>query len=143
MPRTNEPIEAKLFGTYAPMFWTMIFCNFVVPVALLTTKKSRSIGRVVTAGALVCVGMWMERYLIVVPTLERPRLLLPLQAYTPSFVEISMAISNLAALVLALTIATRIYPMVSLWEVQDDLEDASGTFPMPAPDTAGQGDSRA
>ena len=49
-------------------------CCFVIPAPLLAIKRSRTIKGTVIASALVVAGMWLERFLIIVPTLAQPRL---------------------------------------------------------------------
>lgn len=65
----------KFTGTYAIPFWIMATFCFVIPMAIFLTKGKRSIGWMVTAGLVINVGMWLERYVVIVPTLVRSRLL--------------------------------------------------------------------
>ncbi len=68
----NEPSEMAVFwatqrGDYAPLYWTMVVCNFVLPLAILSFKRLRTIPGAVVASLGVLVGMWLERFLIIVP----------------------------------------------------------------------------
>src|SRR6516165_652707 len=70
----NEPSEMAVFlvtqrGAFAPLYWTMVFCNFLIPVPILSLKRLRTIPGVVFASLSVLVGMWLERFLIIVPSL--------------------------------------------------------------------------
>src|SRR5476649_1825746 len=70
----NEPSEMAVFwatqrGSYAPLYWTMVTCNFVIPFCILSLKKLRTITGCVCASCTVVVGMWLERFLIIVPAL--------------------------------------------------------------------------
>src|ERR1017187_181754 len=56
-------------GAFAPLYWTMVTCNFVIPVPILALKKLRTIAGCVVASCAVIVGMWLERFLIIVPSL--------------------------------------------------------------------------
>ena len=56
-------------GSFAPLYWTMVVVNFVIPVSILSIKKLRTIAGCVIASCGVLVGMWLERFLIVVPSL--------------------------------------------------------------------------
>src|SRR3989338_3783660 len=74
----NEPEEmhvfwAKFSGPFWPFFWAMALTNFVVPVLCLMRLRSHTLGQVLTASLSVSVGMWLERFIIVVPTLSNPR----------------------------------------------------------------------
>ena len=71
----NDPAEMNVFyasqrGSYSPLYWTMVVCNFVIPFTILALRKLRTIGGCVIASFAVCVGMWLERFLIVVPSLS-------------------------------------------------------------------------
>ena len=71
----NEHSEMAVFwatqrGAYAPLYWTMVVCNFVLPLPILGAPPAADDhrhGRGVAAAC--CVGMWLERYLIIVPSL--------------------------------------------------------------------------
>ncbi|MEE8398145.1 MAG: NrfD/PsrC family molybdoenzyme membrane anchor subunit, partial [Desulfobacterales bacterium] len=61
----NEPHEMQIFfykisGPYAYLFWSMILCNFVIPVLILSFKKTRKIPGVFVASVAVVIGMWLE-----------------------------------------------------------------------------------
>ena len=75
----NDPNEMAVFGArtrtrFAFIFWLMFFVNFVVPFVLLGIRKLRTITTGVIASFGVLIGMWLERYIIVVPTLSVTRL---------------------------------------------------------------------
>src|SRR5262245_22136304 len=85
----NEPHEMAVLwatqrGEYAPLYWTMIVCNFVVPMAILANPRTRTILGCVIASAGVVVGMLLERFLIVVPSLSHKALPYSWGTYTPT-----------------------------------------------------------
>src|SRR6185295_3576807 len=85
----NEPSEMAVFwttqaGKYAPLFWTMVVCNFVIPFPLLAIRRLRTITGTVIASCGVIVGMWLERFLIIVPTLSQTRLTFNWGSYRPT-----------------------------------------------------------
>lgn len=112
----------KVTGTYAPMFWAMIVLCFVVPVLLLSIPWTRNIMGTVAASIAVIIGMWIERYTIVVPSLARPRLPLETGTYTPALVEIIFTVAFASGFVLLYLLFTKIFPIVSIWEVQEGRE---------------------
>ena len=65
---------SKISGEYAPFFWTMFATCFVIPFVILCNKRTRTITGTVVASVSVTIGMWLERFTIVVPTLLNPRL---------------------------------------------------------------------
>lgn len=115
---------SKLSGAYAPLFWTMFVTCFVIPFSVLVSPWRNTVAGTVVASIPICVGMWLERFLIVVPTLVRPRLPFAHGSYTPSIVEISLFAGCIAAFALLYVIFTRFFPIVSIWEVREGQEHA-------------------
>jgi Ni/Fe-hydrogenase subunit HybB-like protein len=117
----NEPKEmnvfnAKVYGRFAPEFWVMVFVNFVVPFVLLGISRLRSITTAVIASICVLIGMWLERYLIIIPTLSAPQLHSAWGRYSPSWVEISITVATFASMATLYLIFSKLFPIVSLWE---------------------------
>jgi molybdopterin-containing oxidoreductase family membrane subunit len=120
----GEPAELKtlLFkvsGPYAALFWTMIACNFVIPVLLLSFKRTRTIAGILVASIGVLIGMWLERLIIVVPSLQNPRMPFPGHVYIPSLTEISLFTGALALFALGFVLFSKFFPIVSVWEIQE------------------------
>jgi molybdopterin-containing oxidoreductase family membrane subunit len=120
----GEPAEMrtllyKVSGRYAPLFWTMIACNFVVPIALLSHPRLRTIKTILISSFTVLIGMWLERLIIVVPSLETPRMPFPVHLYVPSLTEISLFAGGLALFALGFMLFAKFFPIVSVWEVQE------------------------
>ena len=70
-----EPEEMKVFwakfsGPFWPFFWGMVFCNLFVPLVCLVRLGHHTIGKVLTASLSIIVGMWLERFIIVIPSLS-------------------------------------------------------------------------
>ena len=88
----NSPPEMAVFWEsirkhFAPLFWTMVVCNFIIPVPILAIKRLRTITGTAIASCTVVVGMWLERFLIVVPSLEHKFLPYSWGTYRPTWVE--------------------------------------------------------
>jgi Ni/Fe-hydrogenase subunit HybB-like protein len=66
--------------------------------------------------------MWIERYLIVVGGLEVPLMPYEPSTYTPTWVEWSIMAGVLAAFVLAMTLMLKIFPVMAIWEVEEQHE---------------------
>jgi Ni/Fe-hydrogenase subunit HybB-like protein len=117
----NEPHEMNVFqltqtGDYAPLFWTMVLCNFVIPFPLLAIRKLRSITSTVIASCGVVVGMWLERFLIIVPSLSRKSMPYSWGTYTPQWPEITIMVAAVAAMALLYLLFSRFVPIISIWE---------------------------
>jgi len=116
--------NAKLFGQYAPLFWTMFVTCFVIPFTLLCNRKTRTIAGTVIASISVNIGMYLERYIIVVPSLSNPRLPHEAASYTPSWVEWCIFAGCFSSFILLYALFTKLFPIVSVWEVKEGREKA-------------------
>ena len=123
----NEPHEmvvfwAKVQGAYAPLFWAMIFGCFVLPLIVLGIRRFRTIGGTCLVAATIVIGMWLERFLIVVPTLAHPRQSFVSGGYAPTWVEITITIGSLAYFVLLYLLFTKLFPIISAWELKEGFQ---------------------
>lgn len=120
----NEPEEMAVFwskfnGRFAVPFWTMVVCNFVVPMLLLTRLKRHTVPRVLVASCFILVGMWLERYNIVIPTLSQPRLPVELGSYSPTWVELGEMAGSFGVFMLFYLLFTKVFPVISIWEMHE------------------------
>jgi Ni/Fe-hydrogenase subunit HybB-like protein len=109
---------ARIRGEFAPLFWTMVVCNFVIPFPLLAIKKLRTITGTVVASLSVVIGMWLERFLIVVPSLGRKYLPYSWSSYHPTWVEITITVGTFAGLALLYLLFSKAVPIISIWELK-------------------------
>jgi molybdopterin-containing oxidoreductase family membrane subunit len=131
----------KLFGAYAPHFWTMVLTCFVIPFAILCNSKTRTIMGTVIASLSVNIGMYLERFIIVVPSLSNPRLPHEPAVYGPTWVEWFILAGCLSAFIFLYGLFTKFFPIVSIWEIKEGREKAVAevaervreTLPSPAP----------
>ncbi|MFZ5916690.1 MAG: NrfD/PsrC family molybdoenzyme membrane anchor subunit [Chloroflexota bacterium] len=110
---------AKFNGEFAPYFWLQVITCFVIPFGLLISRRTRTITGTVIAGASVVIGMWLERFVIIVPTLARPFLPYPRPTYTPNWVEWSVMAGCTAAIILVFVVFAKFFPLVSVWELEE------------------------
>ncbi len=114
---------SQLFiGDYSLMFWGMIALGFAVPAVILAVPYTRTVTGIIVAALLSNVGMWVERYLIVVSTLAYPQLSDEWAVYQPSWVEASITIGSFAGFALMLLLFSKIFPVISAWEVGEGNE---------------------
>jgi molybdopterin-containing oxidoreductase family membrane subunit len=99
-----------------------IFANYIgvlVPIVILFFKKFRTIKSITFAAVIAVLGLWFNRYLIVVPTLETPYL--PIQDTRPEFIqysatwiEWSLSFAGVAAFVLFFILLMRLVPIIPM-----------------------------
>jgi Ni/Fe-hydrogenase subunit HybB-like protein len=113
----------KINGKYSMMFWLMVLCCFIIPFPILAMKRTRTILGTLIASISVLVGMWLERYLIIIPTLSEPRLPYDRGAYMPSWVEWSMMAGLSAGFTLAIVLFSKFFPAISIWEMEKEQKE--------------------
>jgi Ni/Fe-hydrogenase subunit HybB-like protein len=101
------------------LWYTMLFCNIVVPWSILWNKKWRQTPWLLAiAGLMINIGMWLERYIIIPETLTINRMPFTWRLYIPR-IEIFLTIGNFAFFFLLYMLASRIIPLIPVWEVQE------------------------
>jgi molybdopterin-containing oxidoreductase family membrane subunit len=119
----NEPAEMSVFwqtqrADFAPLYWTMVVCNFVLPLVLMGIRYFRTITGCVIASIGVVIGMWLERFLIIVPSLGHKYLPYSYGTYRPQPVEIIVAAATFAAMALLYVLFAKVVPIISIWEMK-------------------------
>lgn len=111
-------------GHEAPLYWTVVFFGMFLPAIAPLFRRMRKPVPLTIIALLVVVAAWFKRYLIVIPGLLQPYL--PIQDvpyswkhYTPSIVEMTIVAATFAALLLIVTLFSRIFPIISVWEVAE------------------------
>ncbi len=118
------------FGPYAYLFWGMVAGGFLAPVFILALTRVKSVAWLVTAAVMIDVGMWFERFLIVVPAMATPQMPVSWGTYTPTWVEWSITAGAFAGFALLYAVFSKLFPLVSIWEVS---EETPVTEPVPRP----------
>jgi molybdopterin-containing oxidoreductase family membrane subunit len=130
------PVRAGLTGVeWRSIAWALALALLLAAgVAVCPWLKARPVAATVIAGACVVVGMWLERWNIVVPTTTHARLI-PAAVYAPSLTEISLTAASLALFVLLFMLFFKLFPAVSIWEVTEGrvIEAAQAQIVIPPP----------
>ncbi len=120
-------INDKFSGSYAQIFWSMTVLVLVVPllIFILVGRLDRNKGRLkwlVLACVLINIGMWLERYIVIIPTEVSPRLL-PVMGqgiYLPTATEWLITLACFAGMFLLYVVFTRYFPIVPIWETAEE-----------------------
>ncbi len=126
----NQSDEMAVFwltqrGSFAPLFWLMVICNFLIPFPLLAIKKLRTITGTVIASSTIIVGMWLERFLIIVPSLAHKYLPYSWGSYRPTWVEITITVGTFACMGTLYLLFVKFVPIISMWELKAGLRKTS------------------
>ena len=119
-------------GPFWPLFWTYILGCILLPGLLILNPGTRTIKGISAAAVLALIGMWIERYLIVVAGFRVPVMPYEPSDYGPTWVEWSILAAAFALFALIITVFTKLFPVISIWEVVEH----RGPEPAPSPGPA-------
>ena len=114
----------RVTGPYAPVYWALLFCNIAVPQALWLRRVRNSVPLLFAISLIVNVGMWLERFIIVVTSLHRDFLTSAWGMYSPTVWDWSTFIGTLGLFVALLFLFLRFLPMISIFEMRTILPEA-------------------
>jgi molybdopterin-containing oxidoreductase family membrane subunit len=120
---SGNPNEMFVFinrasGPYAWAYWTMVSCNVVVPQVFWSRRARSSPWVIFIVAALVNVGMWFERFVIIVTSLSRDFLPSSWGSYTPTWVEVLILMGSFGLFFTLFLLFLRFLPMVAMAEVK-------------------------
>jgi Ni/Fe-hydrogenase subunit HybB-like protein len=114
----------RMTGPYAPMYAALILCNVVTPQALWF-KRVRSTPIILFVISLIVnIGMWLERFVIVVTSLHRDFLPSSWGMYMPTRWDWATYIGTIGLFVTLLFLFLRFLPMISIFEMRTILPQA-------------------
>ena len=116
---TTPLLESIFVGAYAPAFWLFSVGGLVLPLVLAAVPGRYAIARACTASILVIGGMWLKRFLIVVPGMAEPMMPWEWGRYSPTWVEVTITIGSAAAIPLILIVFFRFFPVMSVHEMEE------------------------
>ena len=108
----------RAFGPYAWAYWTMVTCNVLIPQIFWFKKMRRSIPVMFVISLLVNVGMWFERFVIIVTSLHRDFLPSSWGYFRPTFVDILTFMGTFGLFLTLFLFFVRFLPMIALSEVK-------------------------
>jgi molybdopterin-containing oxidoreductase family membrane subunit len=115
----SQFFRARQHGPMAPIYWLMIFCNCVVP-NLFWSKRARTNLLVLWfASILINVGMWCERFTIVVTSLHRDFIPSKWEDYSPTWVDFSLFIGTVGLFSTLFLLFLKFVPAVAVTEVKE------------------------
>jgi Ni/Fe-hydrogenase subunit HybB-like protein len=123
----------RAFGPYAWAYWTMVTCNVVSPHLFWFKKVRTSPLAIFVMSLVINVGMWFERFVIIVTSLHRDFLPSSWAMYKPTVVEVGTFIGTFGLFFTLFLLFTRVLPIISIGEVKSVLGFARGPSPAHAP----------
>lgn len=122
-------LDELFLGRYSVLVWTGFLGGQILPVVLAMLPRTRTIRVLFVASVLANIGMWIKRFVIVVPSLSLPQMPYEWGVYTPTWVEIAITVASFAGFALVFTLFARLFPIVSLWEMAEAREPGMRASP--------------
>lgn len=121
---TGDPYEVttfdmRYFGPWAPLFWTMVACNCVIPLLLFSPRIRVNLKALWVISVLVNVGMWLERFVIIAGSLAVNFNPNQWASYRISLTELTITIASFAWFLMLFCLFARLLPIVSMTEVKE------------------------
>lgn len=117
-------MKNRALGPYAWAFWIMVSCNALVPQLFWVGRLRRSVPVMFAVSILINVGMWFERFVIVVTSLHRDFLPSSWGHYVPTFWDVATFIGTFGLFFTLFFLFLRFVPMVAIAEVKTLLPEA-------------------
>jgi molybdopterin-containing oxidoreductase family membrane subunit len=115
--RFTSLIERPL-GTYAAIYWLMIFCNVITPQVFWWKRCRTSVPVLFAASSLILLGMWLERFIIIVVSLHRDFLPSSWTFYRPTLVDFGLLGGSIGLFGTLFLLFVRFVPFVAISEVR-------------------------
>ncbi|MBI4916277.1 MAG: polysulfide reductase NrfD [Acidobacteria bacterium] len=120
---SGNPTETFVFvnralGPYAWAYWTMVFCNVVVPQVLWLRKARTTPLALFVVAMIVNVGMWFERFVIIVTSLSRDFLPSSWGMFTPTWVDLLTLFGSIGLFLTLFLLFMRLFPLFAMAEVK-------------------------
>jgi molybdopterin-containing oxidoreductase family membrane subunit len=123
-PYERFMIWNRLHGPYKHAYWALLFCNLVMPQALWFRNVRRSVPWLFAVAMVVNVGMWLERYVIVVVSLSRDFVPSSWGLYKATIFDWATFIGTIGLFLALMFLFIRLLPMISIFEMRAILPEA-------------------
>jgi molybdopterin-containing oxidoreductase family membrane subunit len=115
----------RVAGPYAWCFWVMVGCNAIAPQLLWLRRVRQSVPALFVLSILVNVGMWFERFVIIVTSLHRSYLPSSWTMYRPTIVEVGTLVGSFGLFFTCFLLFIRVLPMIAMWEIKAGIGHAA------------------
>jgi molybdopterin-containing oxidoreductase family membrane subunit len=116
----------RMTGPYAPLYWALIFCNVLTPQLLWVDRIQSNVAALFVISIIVSIGMWLERFIIVVTSLHRDFLPSSWGMYYPTIWDWATYIGTIGLFFALLFLFVRFMPAISIFEMRTLVPTAEG-----------------
>jgi len=129
-------IVNRALGPYGWLYWLLLASNILIPQALWFASVRRNVYALFGLSLVINLGMWLERFIIVVVSLHRDFLPSSWEIYAPTFWDWSTFVGTIGLFAALMFLFIRFLPMISIFEMREMVEEHSE----PSPSGRGQGE---
>ena len=108
----------RALGPYGWTYWVMVGCNIMVPQLFWWKKIRRNPGIVFALSILINVGMWFERFVIIMTSLTRDYLPASWAGFTPTIIDLTTLLGSFGLFFTLFLLFARFLPMIAIGEVK-------------------------
>ncbi len=118
-PYEEFMIFNRMTGPYAPFYWALILCNGIIPQLLWIKRLRTNLTILFVIAIIVNIGMWLERFIIVVTSLTRDFLPSSWSTYAGTIWDWGLYIGTMGFFLLLLLLFLRALPMINVFEMRE------------------------
>ena len=123
-PNEMFVILNRVLGPYAWAYWTMVTCNALVPQLFWSKRIRTTVPAIFVLSILINVGMWFERFVIIVTSLHRDFLPSSWAMYVPTVTEVTILLGSFGLFFTLFLLFLRLFPAIAMSEVKGVLHYA-------------------
>jgi Ni/Fe-hydrogenase subunit HybB-like protein len=112
-------MKNRMTGPYWPFYSALIACNIVIPQSLWSNRVRNNVVLLWVVAMVVNLGMWLERFVIVITSLHRDFLPSSWDMYWPTFWDWTTLLGTIGFFLACLFLFVRVLPMISIFEVRE------------------------
>ena len=118
----------RAFGPYWWAYWIMISCNVIVPQLFWSKRLRTSLPVLFIASIFANIGMWFERFVIIVTSLHRDYLTSSWTKFSPTFVDIGIFLGTIGFFFTLFLLFTRTFPVIAQAELKSILKSSGSEY---------------
>lgn len=111
-------MKNRATGPYAPFYWALIVCNGLIPQLLWSKKIRTNIAQLWVITIFVNIGMWLERFVIVITSLARDYLPSSWGMYQNTWVDAAVYVGTFGLFITGMVVFAKFLPMIPIAEMR-------------------------
>lgn len=122
----QESFRWRAAGEYTLAFWVMVICNSVVPLLFFIRRVRRSIPSLFSISILINIGMWYERFVIIIGGVAHDFMPNAWGTYSPTIIEYGILVGSFSMFFFLFLLFAKHLPSVSMTEMKESVHKGEG-----------------